>query len=118
MHSDLLCILPDPITNYEFITNKGDTMKLIKTNDGMIGLDFDPKCDVIWVDSVEEALPIMFAQFRHMYTSSDGKAVKEVIANDLTFALDHMAKNNHSIATFGICGSFMWSEKEKHDDNF
>lgn len=85
-------------------------MKLIKTDDGLIGLDFDKNCDVIWCDSVEQAIPIMKGNYNHL--GDQGPTVEE-LEQDVRYALDHMAKNNHSIAEFGVFGSFMYTAEEE-----
>ena len=83
-------------------------MKLIYTNDGAIGLDFDSiVADVIWCETKQEALNLMWGHFgpRKQFT-------KEQIAKDIDYALDHMAKTGDAIAHFGVLGSFMYTTTE------
>ena len=83
-------------------------MKLIYTHDGLIGLDFDPKCDVIWCDSIEQAVPLMHANFQHMHEAP----TKEELERDIRYAIDYCAKTGDTIAEFGVFGSFMYTTTE------
>lgn len=86
-------------------------MKIILTNDGLIGLDFDPKCDVIWCHNQEEALALMWSHFgpRQQFT-------KQEIASDLAYAIDHCAKVGHTLIEFGVLGSFLYTSKEDSNE--
>jgi hypothetical protein len=86
-------------------------MRIILTNDGLIGLDFDPKCDVIWCSNQAEALDLMWGHFgpRQQFT-------KEEIAKDLAYGIDHCAKTGDTIIEFGVLGSFMYTTKEEENE--
>lgn len=81
-------------------------MKIILTNDGMIGLNIDGK--VIWCSNQQEALAIMWSVFgpRQQFT-------KDEIAKDLAYGIDHCAKTHDNIIEFGVLGSFMYTTKEE-----
>jgi hypothetical protein len=81
-------------------------VKLIITSDGLIGLDFDPNCDIIWCDSVQQAAPIMHANFQHLGESAP---TLEEMHHEIAIAVDACAKHHHDIAEFGIFGSFMYT---------
>lgn len=83
-------------------------MKLIYTHDGLIGLDFDKDCDVIWCHSIDEAIPLMHANFHHMHEAP----TKQEIEKDIRYAIDHMARTGDTIAEFGVFGSFMYTTQE------
>ena len=82
-------------------------MKLIYTNDGAIGLDFEKECDVIWCNTQAEALAIMWAHFAPRESTT-----KWELAQDIAYAIDHMARTGDTIAEFGIFGSFMYTKSE------
>ena len=83
-------------------------MKIILTNDGLIGLNIDGK--VIWCSNQAEALNIMWSVFgpRQQYT-------KDEIAADLAYGIDHCAKTKDNVIEFGVLGSFMFTTKEAED---
>ena len=83
-------------------------MQLIYTHDGLIGLDFDKKCDVIWCHTVEEATNLMHANYQNVLDAP----TKEELEKDIRYAIDHMAKTGDTIANFGIFGSFMYTTQE------
>jgi hypothetical protein len=82
-------------------------VKLIYTNDGAIGLNFNPQHKVIWCNNQQEAVDIMWEEFGLRKQLS-----KEEIAKDVAYAIDHMAKTGDTIAHFGILGSFMYTTTE------
>ena len=84
-------------------------MKIILTNDGLIGLTLDGK--VIWCSNQTEALAIMWSVFgpRQQYS-------KEEIAKDLGYAIDHCASTGDNEIHFGVLGSFMFTTREKTAD--
>ena len=81
-------------------------MKLIKTNDGLYGWILDTK--MIWCDSRSELNTI---GWHHVAARKDPEEFTAFCA-DVSYALDHMAKVNHSVAYFGVFGSFIYSEEE------
>lgn len=83
-------------------------MKLIKTNDGMIGLQINGR--VIWCNTIQEATRIAFAHFQRM------EVTQEEMDKDITYALDYMAKTGDTIAEFGVFGTFMYSSKESSNE--
>jgi hypothetical protein len=82
-------------------------VKLIYTNDGAIGLHFNPQREVIWCNSQQEAIDVMWGEFGPRKQLS-----KEEIARDVAYAIDHMAKTGDTIAYFGVLGSFMYTTAE------
>ena len=84
-------------------------MKIILTNDGMIGLNFDSK--VVWCNNQAEALNIMWSVFGPRQCFS-----KEEIAKDLAYGIDHCAKTQDNIIEFGVLGSFMYTTKEEENE--
>jgi hypothetical protein len=80
-------------------------MKIILTNDGMIGLNIDGK--VIWCNNQAEALDIMWSVFGKRNTFT-----KQNIAADLAYGIDHCAKTHDNIIEFGALGSFMYTTTE------
>lgn len=83
-------------------------MKLIYTNDGLIGLDFDKDSDVIWCNNVEEATNLMYTNYQHMHEPP----TKQELEKDIRYAIDHCAKTGDTVAEFGIFGSFMYTTTE------
>ena len=86
-------------------------MKLIRTHDGMVGLDFDKASSPIWCTSIEQAVPIAKAAFNHLPYPPSLKEMDE----EIRYAVDHMTKVNDTIADFGIFGSFLFSSKEEEN---
>ena len=86
-------------------------MKIILTNDGMIGLNIDGK--VIWCNNQAEALNIMWSVFgpRQQFT-------KEEVAKDLAYGIDYCAKTGDNEIYFGVLGSFMYTTKEEENAEF
>lgn len=84
-------------------------MKIILTNDGMIGLNIDGK--VIWCSNQVEAVNIMWSVFGPRQSFS-----KEEIAKDLAYGIDHCAKTKDNIIEFGVLGSFMYTTKEEDNE--
>ncbi len=83
-------------------------MRLIKTHDGMIGLQIKEK--LIWCDSPAEAVPIAAAHYQRMEVTA------EMIASDIHLALDIMASNGDTIAEFGVFGSFIYTTRENDQE--
>ena len=84
-------------------------MKLIKTNDGLIGMKTKDK--IVWADSREHLDRIVFHHYayNHGYTLADAE-------EEVSFALDAMAQSNHTLAEFGVLGSFIYSTTEQDPD--
>lgn len=80
-------------------------MKIILTNDGLIGLTIDGK--TIWCNDVIEAVNIMWSVFgpRQQFT-------KDEIGIELANAIDHCTKTGDNLIEFGVLGSFMYTHKE------
>lgn len=85
-------------------------MRVIYTNDGIIGLDFNKKANVIWC-SQPEALEIMWSQF-----GKHNQFTKDHIAKDLAYGIDYCAKTGDDVMHFGCLGSFMFTTKTNRDD--
>ena len=85
-------------------------MKMIWTHDGIIGLCFKPN-HVIWCETFKEAISIIHGQFGHLLHIS-----KHGIEQDVRYAIDQMRVNGHTIAEFGIMGTFMFTSKEEGHD--
>jgi hypothetical protein len=83
-------------------------MKLIYTNDGLIGLEFDKHSNVIWCHTIEEATNLMHANFQRMHEPP----TKQEIEKDIRYAVDHMARTGDTIAEFGVFGTFMFTTTE------
>jgi len=81
-------------------------MKLIKTNDGLFGWILDNK--MIWCDSRSELNTI---GWHHVATRCDEEWYVSFV-KEVDYALDYMASKNHSLAVFGVFGSFIYSEEE------
>ena len=90
-------------------------MKILVTNDGLIGIEVDGK--MIWCSNQAEAIAIMWSVFgpRQQYT-------KDEITKDLACGIDHCAKTGDNEIHFGVLGSFMFTTKEKtqdeHDESY
>jgi hypothetical protein len=86
-------------------------MKIIVTNDGLIGLDIDKQSDVIWCHNQDEALAIMWSVFgpRQQFT-------KEEVAKDLAYGIDHCRKTGDDVIEFGCLGSFMYTTKSEENN--
>ena len=81
-------------------------MKLIKTNDGLFGWNLNNK--MIWCDSRHELISIGWA---HVAKRKD-LGEYENFCKDIAYALDYMTLVNHSVAEFGIFGSFMYTTED------
>ncbi len=86
-------------------------LKLIIANDGAIGVDTDPACDPIWCHSQAEALEIVWGEVKHRNQFS-----KEEIKQEIGIAVHECTKHRHTIAHFGVLGSFLYSEAEKNQE--
>lgn len=84
-------------------------MKLIYTNDGLIGLTIQGK--TIWVNNQQEALAIMWSIFGKRNTFT-----KEEIQADLAYAINHCAKTGDDVIEFGVLGSFMYTTRTESPD--
>ena len=80
-------------------------MQLIKTHDGIYGLKYEGR-PVIWCSDKEEMIRIGWANFAKKATNH-GEAV---FKRDVETALRYMAENGHTIAHFGVFGSFIFTE--------
>ena len=87
-------------------------MRLIYTNDGLIGLDFDKSSSVIWCESVEQAVSLMHSNYHKLPDPPS----KEAIRKDIAYAIDYMARTGDTIAEFGALGSFMYTTKEEDNE--
>lgn len=80
-------------------------MKLIRTHDGLIGINWGGK--ISWYDSLEQVVSAMYGHFGHFE-----HITKDSIRKDIVYAMDHMAKTGDTIAEFGIFGTFMYTTTE------
>jgi hypothetical protein len=84
-------------------------MNLIYTNDGLIGLDFDPQCDVIWCNDLQEAARIAHANFQKHISYPE-------MWHELNLATKEITKNwSPHQAHFGHFGRFMYLVPEQPD---
>lgn len=81
-------------------------MKLIKTNDGLFGWNLNNK--MIWCNTHAELYSI---GWHHVATRNDPEWYTSFV-REVDYALDVMARQNHTMAEFGIFGSFMYSLEE------
>ena len=85
-------------------------IRLIKTNDGLMGMQ--PKDgNTIWADNQAHLEILVF----HHYAYNSGYT-KQDAASEVSMALDEMTKNNHTLAEFGVLGSFIYSTSEDEQD--
>lgn len=89
-------------------------MKLIKTNDGLIGWMLNDK--MIWCSTQQELISIGWA---HVAPRKDQGEYPE-FCKDVQYAIDHMTQQNHDEAHFGVFGTFMYttSQEEKEEAYF
>ena len=81
-------------------------MKLIKTNDGLFGWNLNGK--MIWCDTRAELNTI---GWHHVATRNDPEWYTSFV-REVDCALDTMRMRNHSMADFGVFGSFIYSSEE------
>lgn len=81
-------------------------MKLIRTHDGLVGIQFTSQGSIIWVDDYDQLIRITQAHFAKMEMSH------ALMHGEISTALDHMLLLNHEVAQFGVFGSFMYTEAE------
>ncbi len=81
-------------------------MKLVRTDDGMVGVMFRNAVKIVWVDNYDHLLRVTQAHFRKM------DMTHTLMHGELSVALDTMAQLGHNIAQFGIFGTFMYTEPE------
>lgn len=81
-------------------------MKLIYTNDGLIGLNINGK--IIWAANIQEAVGIAFGH----YSKLQDPPTKAELEHDITYAINHMRNTGDSIAEFGVFGTFMYTTTE------
>ena len=87
-------------------------INLIKTNDGLIGMQ--PKDgNVIWADDQDHLSTLVF----HHYAYNPGYT-REDAATEVAYAMDAMAQMNHTRAEFGVLGSFIYSMAEEQEQSF
>lgn len=89
-------------------------MKLIVTNDGMMGWVVNGK--MIWCSDRSELDSIGWSNVARMYGINQMQ--RHEFIKEVDYAIDHMAKSNHSVAHFGVMGTFIYSEKEIDNDGF
>ena len=89
-------------------------MRVIYTNDGLIGLDFDKACDVIWCNNQVEAVNLLFSNYARL--GPDAAPTKEELAKDLAYGINHCAKSGDDIIEFGTFGSFMYTTKDQDNE--
>ena len=82
-------------------------MKLIKTNDGLIGWMMDGK--MIWCDTRVELYSIGWA---HVAPRKDAEEYTE-FCKDVDYAIDTMTAQNDDQAEFGVFGPFMYTTKNQ-----
>ena len=81
-------------------------MRLIKTNDGMYGWNLAGK--MIWCD---DRLQLHHIGWAHIAKRKDPEEFM-FFCRDVRHALDYMAKVNHSVAEFGVFGTFMYTTED------
>lgn len=81
-------------------------MKLYMTNDGMSGLKFPDADRVLWINNIEKIKHMMVSYFSGIDTP------EEVILEDIKFAISELQKHKHSVAHFGVFGTFMFTTEE------
>lgn len=82
-------------------------MKLIKTNDGLMAWKINDT--ISWYSSINE---LSNAGVRLLASSSFSHVDANYFAQEVDFALETMRKLNHSVAEFGVYGSFIFSKSE------
>ena len=83
-------------------------IKLVKTNDGLIGVDIGTHSEVIWMAKVENVIHIVQQHYNRPNAYS-----QEKIAREVHLAIHTMNATNSNIAVFGIAGSFMYPTKSE-----
>jgi len=85
-------------------------MKLIRTHDGILGWMVDGR--IKWCPTVEnlKAQGLIHWDFDQV----------EYVAfcKDVDYAIAHMVKTSHTVAEFGIFGSFMYTTTEEDEREF
>lgn len=88
-------------------------MKLIYTNDGMIGLKYQPDSDVTWCSNKEEAISLAAGHYAKQFKNAFNLAeIKDEMRREIGYAIEDMSRKGHTIAEFGVFGSFMFSTTE------
>lgn len=82
-------------------------MELIRTEDGVIGLKYSDTRPPTWCESIDEAIRIGWGHF-----AAKPNHGFNVFARDIRYAIDTMVNNKHTVAVFGIWGSFMYTKQE------
>jgi len=80
-------------------------MKLIKTNDGLIGWMLNGK--MIWCATQQELISI---GWHHVAPRKDEAEYPEFV-KDVAYAIDTMTAQNDDEAHFGVFGTFMYTTK-------
>lgn len=84
-------------------------MQLIKTHDGMVGIQHSGG-KIVWCDQAE-VVKIMWATF-----GPRAQITKEVLDSEVATAMNAMAAYGHDVAEFGALGYFLYSYAEEYDD--
>ena len=85
-------------------------MKIITTNDGMIGVAVNNTAVPTWHTSRTEALQAMIKHYKE-------DADHYELADALTKALRMMLSKGHNTAHFGVFGSLMYTTKEADNED-
>ena len=85
-------------------------MRLIKTNDGMIGLDLDSKTEVIWPETRSMVYSIGWHSMYHKHRMPMDKWITEV---DTT--IDIMTSRGDDIAVMGDRGNLLWTTQSNEE---
>lgn len=84
-------------------------MKLLRTNDGMIGI-VTKETPVKWFVDIQPATHYMWM---HYHRLGNHKPEWEEMKSEVGMAIRHMIKENHTKAEFGVFGGFIFSTKEE-----
>lgn len=86
-------------------------MTLIKTHDGLIGLELNGK--MVWCDDAAHALRTAFAHLNRL----DPELIPMAeLAYEFDYAFEVLAKMGHTIAEFGVLGGFMYTTAEEESE--
>jgi hypothetical protein len=85
-------------------------MQVIRTHDGLVGIKVSKEANTIWIES----LTMLEALVHSCYIKLGNECpTKREVEREVSIALDYMAQHNHTVAEFGVLGSFMYTEQEE-----
>lgn len=79
-------------------------MRLVRTHDGQLGWCYENKTR--WFNTVSQA-----KHYAAMHWNFD-RMEYDYFSREVDYAINHMAKNGHTIAEFGVLGGFMFTTVE------